>query len=547
MRWTGWVRVTEATGAGAGLWMRVDGPGVVLASDEMTSRRLVASPDWQQASVVLDVPQNALGMAVGALLGGPGDVIVDDFRLEIVGPDVPVTDTLNQAQSPWDSAYAVQVYALQRAAPVNLGFEGLEGPPQATVDYLRDAAVAFAGTDPAASDADLEPLRQMVGSARVVGLGEGTHGTREFFRMKHRILQYLVREMGFTVFAMEGTSPESDLVNDYVLEGNGDPAVLLSNLYFWTWNTQEVLDMIEWMRQWNLTAPADQRVRFRGFDMQAPGLAMDIVTAFIGDVDPANASFVADRFPCLADYRNHGHVWPSPATAYADLPASVREACRAGLQEVFDLLESHRADYEAASSPSAFAQALHSARLVQQFEAMYATTENTIADSRDSFMAENTLWLLDQAGPDARMVLWAHNGHVTKKYGAMGDSLAHALGDSYVNLAFLFGSGFFNAFNQRDPGSVQPLWTDYMPEDALEKVFLRTSQPRLLLDARQLVDGGPAAEPLRGPMGMRMIGAYYDPDHPERFFAPQLLPGFYDLLVYLENTTESTLLPFIYE
>ncbi|MEJ2187210.1 MAG: erythromycin esterase family protein, partial [Gemmatimonadota bacterium] len=331
-----------------------------------------------------------------------------------------------------------------------------------------------------------------------------------------------------------------------VLDGTGDPAVLLSNLYFWTWNTEEVLDMIEWMRQWNLTAPPDRRVQFRGFDMQYPGMAMDIVTAFIGEVDPANASFVADRFRCLADYRNHAYVWPNPDTAYADLPASFRDACHAGLQEVFGLLESRRADYEAASSASRYAQALHSARLVQQFEQMRGTTDYTTADSRDSFMAENTLWLLDQEGPDARIALWAHNAHVSRKAGAMGDSLAHALGDAYVNVGFLFGHGSFNARDARNLRSLVAWNTDYIPDDAIEALFMGTGQPRLLFDARDIADGGEAAKPLGGPIPMRSIGAAYDPDHPERSFVLQLFPRYYNLLLYVEETTASTLLPFVY-
>src|SRR5215211_3726211 len=138
-------------------------------------------------------------------------------------------------------------------------------PPE-TIDWLSRNATTLTTTDPSASLTDLEPLRQMIGSAHIVGMGEGTHGTREFFLMKHRILKFLVREMGFTHFAIEATSPEADDVNRYVLTGEGDPRKLLSHLYFWTWNTQEVLDMIEWMREWNSTAPQSQRVQFLGFD-----------------------------------------------------------------------------------------------------------------------------------------------------------------------------------------------------------------------------------------------------------------------------------------
>jgi len=79
---------------------------------------------------------------------------------------------------------------------------------------------------------DLEPLRSLVGDARIVSLGEATHGTREFFLMKHRILRFLVERMGFTAFAIEATWPEANRLDRYVRTGDGDPAVLLSGLYF---------------------------------------------------------------------------------------------------------------------------------------------------------------------------------------------------------------------------------------------------------------------------------------------------------------------------
>src|SRR5512147_1133880 len=108
-------------------------------------------------------------------------------------------------------------------------------------EWLRGAAVPFGQIDPGDKLDDLEPLRQIVGNARIVSLGEATHGTREFFQMKHRILRFLVERMGFTAFAIEATWPEANRLDRYVRTGEGDPAVLLSGLYFWTWNTDEVL------------------------------------------------------------------------------------------------------------------------------------------------------------------------------------------------------------------------------------------------------------------------------------------------------------------
>jgi erythromycin esterase-like protein len=138
--------------------------------------------------------------------------------------------------------------------------------------------------------ADLRKLKPMIGAARIVSLGEATHGTREIFQMKHRLTEFLASELGFTIFAIEANMPEAYRVNDYVLHGTGDPKALLRGMYFWTWNTEEVLAMIEWMRQFN--ASGKGRIQFTGFDMQTIPVAAQIVEDFLRPVDADYATTV---------------------------------------------------------------------------------------------------------------------------------------------------------------------------------------------------------------------------------------------------------------
>ena len=141
-------------------------------------------------------------------------------------------------------------------------------PPDPVPPWLDANVHPFDGSHLSLPHTDLEFFRDIVGEARVVSLGEGTHGTRDFFEMKARILRFLVEEMGFNTFAIEATWPESRRLDHYVRTGEGDPRALLSGLYVWTWNTASVLEMIEWMRAHN---EAGGDVGFHGFDMQSPG------------------------------------------------------------------------------------------------------------------------------------------------------------------------------------------------------------------------------------------------------------------------------------
>ena len=151
------------------------------------------------------------------------------------------------------------------------------------VDWIRNKAVVLETVEPGHGFADLAALKPLVGNARIVALGEPTHGSREVFQMKHRLLEYLVEELGFTDFSIEANMPEAFRVGRYVVDGDGDPRALIRGMYFWTWSTEEVYEMVRWMRKHNLDARTRGRdaVRFTGFDVQTPDVAAEIVEAFV--------------------------------------------------------------------------------------------------------------------------------------------------------------------------------------------------------------------------------------------------------------------------
>ena len=119
----------------------------------------------------------------------------------------------------------------------------------------------------------------------MVGLGEATHGAREFFRMKHRLLEFLVEEMGFTIFAIEGLMPESFDIDRFVVQGEGDAAKALAALHYYTWNTEEMLELIQWMRKYNSEASRTRRLRFYGCDMTVPARAAKEVLRYLRRAD----------------------------------------------------------------------------------------------------------------------------------------------------------------------------------------------------------------------------------------------------------------------
>src|SRR5678816_609679 len=120
---------------------------------------------------------------------------------------------------------------------ISIALPAAAAPGQQTgpmTEWIHANAIRLNTTEAGHGFADMQALKPLIGNARIVSLGEATHGTREFFQLKHRMLEFLATEMGFTIFSIEANLPEAYRLNDYVLNGTGDPAELLRGMYFWT-------------------------------------------------------------------------------------------------------------------------------------------------------------------------------------------------------------------------------------------------------------------------------------------------------------------------
>ena len=532
IRLSGHVRGDDIVGRGGGLWVRVDGATSTLAFDNMIDfgRGLAGSTDWHEVSIVLDVPQEAIGIAFGALLSGTGVMRTDDVRLEVAPTGTPTTGRGAGTGSFADSAVRIATYARAAGQPTNLDFEGVPAVDASLGTWLNRVATPFLTDAPGSGSRDLEDLGRIVGNARLVALGEATHGTREFFRMKHRVFEYLVESHGFTHFQIEATMPEARAVDRYVTDGVGDPSRLLAGLYFWTWNTDEVLALIQWMRDYN-TRTSGPRLRFFGNDMQYPRAAADSTLMMLGRAEPAAVEPASRAYGCLTSVN-------FSATQYAQYTTEFRDRCLAGVKAVLDSIVARRAQYHALTADDR-AWLEQYARLVFQWARMAGDPTRSW---RDVAMAENATWIANSA-PGSRHFLWAHNAHISRSPGWMGSTLHQTWGDQYRNVAFTFGTGRFNAFSvSSGRNDVQTIVT--LPTGSIETAFAATGHERLLFETSRVSRAPEAAIIDRRPVSMRSIGSVYSFATPDSFFERALLPLDYDAVLWFATTTPSRLRPF---
>lgn len=191
--------------------------------------------DWQEYSVELVASKETKFLTFGVIMSGPGKIWADDIRLFIDDNEV-------FAQS--------DIYSYIAA--------------QNEINWLKSRIIPIKTVKAENGFEDLEPLKQSLQGARIIALGENTHGSREVFEMKHRMVEFLTTEMGFTAFAIESFLPENNLISPYILTGYGEPQKVLNTLVP-AWNTEEVLQMIQWMSTFNREAP--DKLHFFGFDI----------------------------------------------------------------------------------------------------------------------------------------------------------------------------------------------------------------------------------------------------------------------------------------
>ncbi|MEU5796911.1 erythromycin esterase family protein [Streptomyces sp. NPDC047813] len=388
--------------------------------------------------------------------------------------------------------------------------------------------------------ADLRPLGRMVDGAKVVGLGEATHSSHEFFALKYRVLRYLVEHKGFRTFALETSWSSGLRLDSYVRTGEGDPRRIMreefQDTYAW-WNTEEYLALVKWMRAYNVRHAGDP-VRFMGDDFAWAGPEQyDRVLGYAARHRP-------DLLPRLtALYQGLRPTTPAGTymKAYLKRPLAERRAMAVRAQAALSLLA--RQPVPPGATEDAHAWAVQNARALAQTARGYAFDFDNPQQLRasmayrDQLMADNVAWW--QARTGQKILLSAHDSHIAylssdRRYPRMqGAFLRERLGKRYVSVATTFGDGSFNATGP--DGTARVYTVGAPPQNSTERFLDRVRPGDYYMDLRTT----PAAARawLDTPRPTRNIGTSY----PERLhdIAPA---ASYDLLFHLRHVTPAHLL-----
>ncbi|HET6520917.1 MAG TPA: protein-L-isoaspartate(D-aspartate) O-methyltransferase [Geminicoccaceae bacterium] len=415
---------------------------------------------------------------------------------------------------------------------------------------IRDAALPLPDpTDPA-----FGPLfDRLVGGARVVLLGEATHGTSEFYRARAEITRRLVERHGFTVVAAEADWPDAAQIDAYVRRRQAAPSEEPPFARFptWMWRNAEVREFVEWLHGHNgEVAEPGRRVGFYGLDLYSLNASVRAVLDYLDRMDPEAARVARERYGCLTPWQRDPTTYGRMAlrSGYAPCERDVIAMLR-------DLLD-RRLEYLRRGDPDGYLDAEQNARVVADAERYYRIMYYGSAESwnlRDQHMFETLARVMAARGPEARAVVWAHNSHI-------GNAAATEMGvlREELNVGQLcrerFGEGTLLVGLGTDRGTVAAAsdWDGPMEikrvrpahPESYERLCRDAGLPAFLLDLRP-DDGddrrGELRHHLLRPRLERAIGVIYRPETElaSHYFEAQL-PHQFDAWLWFEVTRAVT-------
>ena len=413
-----------------------------------------------------------------------------------------------------------------------------KAPEGTLIGAIATSCERFAEID----SVDLEPLLRRIGDARVVLLGEATHGSSEFYRMRERISRELVERKGFSFVAIEGDWPDAARIDHYVRHAETAPSEWTAFARFpaWMWRNQEVRSFVDWLRARNAGVDPGRRVAFHGLDLYSLFNSIRSILDYLDDVDPGSARVARQRYGCLTPWQS------DPVTyGHAALAGGYQTCEREVISMLKDLLQKRRAYAE--HDGERFLDAVQNARLVANAERYYRIMyygSRASWNLRDSHMFETLETLLSFRGPASKAIVWAHNSHVGDSEATemasrgeynIGHLCRQKFGDAAYSVGFGTDHGTVAAASEWD-GPMELKVVQPALVESYERLCHEAGAARFLLPLRHPASAA-VADGLLKPRLERAIGVIYRPETElQSHYFQALLSHQFDEYIWFDET-----------
>lgn len=414
-------------------------------------------------------------------------------------------------------------------------FSSAQDTTEVVTAWLKQNSLPIKYIEPGHNFSDLQFLKKTLQNVQVVGLGETTHGTQENFTMKHRLVQFLVTQMGFTAFALESSYSNCQPINDYILTGKGDRAAALTGQGYMPWDTEEFAALLDWMKAYNQKVQEEKKVRFYGIDVQSShGVGREKVLAYLQKHAPEKVLATDSLFRVLA---REDKNWPTR------LDQNVLQSTFMPLDELVGYFNANKNTLVAASGLKEWEQVFKHLEVMEQ--GLYVNVKDIPAAlasnklERDEYMAQNLLFIMDRERPGTKFIVWQHNSHVSKRSDPklLGYYLQKELGDKYFSIGFECYEGTFLTRALLPDGFWGELKVDtILPVPKSIGWYLkRTGKKKLFLDLRNAASNPLVDKWLETPI--RFSRGNWMHRNASENFETLKLKGLYDGILFTERST----------
>ncbi|WP_084523904.1 erythromycin esterase family protein [Adhaeribacter aquaticus] len=388
---------------------------------------------------------------------------------------------------------------------------------------------------------DLDVLMQEIGDARVVLLGEASHGTAEYYTWRAAISKRLIQEKGFDFIAVEGEWADSYRVNQFIKGGPKDSSATVSLLKnydrwpTWMWGNYEVASLVTWLNTYNQKVPANAKVGFFGLDVYCLWESMTELMPYIKN-NPDLTKAAREVHQCFQPYS-------ADPIDYARAVVNASANCRAETNRLWKGIENQEKTTGGSKSEAQFV-AEQNALVAYNGERYYRTSVTSSSGSwniRDNHMAQTLKRLLDFHGPDSKAIIWEHNTHVgDARYTDMvnsgevnvGQLVRKEYGEENV---FIVGFGSYSGTviaADRWGAPMKNMEVPAAPEGSWEYILHQLSPTNKMIFSKDIKEN----QFLKRPIGHRAIGVVYNPKYEYGNYVPSVLPRRYDAFLYIDKT-----------
>lgn len=381
------------------------------------------------------------------------------------------------------------------------------------------------GTGPCADETEFMQYADQVDNikipekTKIVALGEASHGNVEFQQLKLSVFQNLVENAGIRAFALEGDYGGCEYVNRYIHGGEGTAEQAAAAIGFAIYRTDEMADLISYMRKYNETAKAGDDLRFYGFDMQNWSYNLQYLTE-----------------ACKASGIDVTELKKLEDNDEADGGYDIEEQTRIIMEIKKELQESDAKDIK---------QADHLADTLLQNISLGKVIDSAVEGNalRDQRMAENVMWILsmeEQRG-NACIFISGHNGHIERSgnYGTdnrvMGNILSDELGEGY----FAIGTDFYKTNCNLPKSDGKRITHTFYSYDPLAKAAKKAGYDMCWLDFSKVPENSKLKEQITDHVSMGSLGegysAFFMSIFPQSYRISQSPEKLYDGMIFVAD------------